>query len=231
MPSASLWVAIVWLANSSLPDSARLQRALALEQRDESAALAALDALVVSFPDWILPRLENARLRLKRGEGLDRAEAHLEAARSFNPENARAHYLWGMLMEERRNAAAAIAAYEVAITLRSDYNDARFRLAGLQFAQGDFNAAAEAYRTFAAAHPEAIGARLQLALAAERSGSMKEAEQELKKLFGAPASRQIGGRRLAEFYERAGHAGQAAKVRAAIEPPTRKLRELKRSGR
>jgi tetratricopeptide (TPR) repeat protein len=231
MPTACLWVAIVSLAISAAPDPARLQQALALEQNDPGAALAALDKLVLATPDWILPRLENARLRLKQGEGLDLAEAHLEAARSFNPENARGHFLWGMLMEERRNATAAIASYEVALALRSDYDDARFRMAGLQFAQGDFKAAVESYRTYAKAHPEVIGARLQLALAFEKAGSPKEAEQELKKLFDAPASRQIGGRRLAEYYERTGHAAQAAKVRAAIEPPRRKLRELQRSGR
>ena len=134
-------------------------------------------------------------------------------------------------MEERHDARAAIAAYEVALALRSDYDDARFRMAGLQFAQGDFKAAADAYRAYVKAHPEAVGARLQLALAAEKSGGTKEAEHELKKVFETPASRHLGGRRLAEFYERTGHAAQAARVRAAIEPPPRKLRELQRSGR
>lgn len=231
MPTAGLWMAIVSLASSAAPDPVRLQQALSLEPSNEAQCLAALDALVIASPDWILPRLEDARLRLKRGEGLDLAEAHLEAARSFNPENARGHYLWGMLMEERHNPAAAMAAYEVALALRSDYDDARFRLAGLQFAQADFKAAAATYRLYVKAHPEAVGARVQFALALERAGSAKEAEAELKKLFDAAATRQIGGRKLAEYYERIGHSGQAAKVRAAIEPPARKLRELQRSGR
>ncbi len=228
MSTASLWVAIVLCAT---PDPARLQQALALEPKDEGAALAALDALVIAWPDWILPRLEDARLRLKRGEGLDLAEAHLEAARSFNPENARGHFLWGMLMEERHKPEAAIAAYGVALALRADYDDARFRMAGLQLNQGDFAAAAEGYRVYVKAHPDVVGARLQLALAAEKSGAVKEAEHELKKLFETPASKLIGGRRLAELYDRTGRAAQAAKVRAAIEPPRRKLRELQRSGR
>ncbi|MBS1151301.1 MAG: Tetratricopeptide repeat protein [Myxococcaceae bacterium] len=231
MPTACLWLATVSLAISAVPDPARLQQALALEQTDEAAGLAALDALVVAFPDWVLARLEDARLRLKRGQGLELAEAHLEAARSYHPENARGHFLWGMLMEERRDARAAIASYEIALTLRPDYDEARFRIAGLQLAQGDFKAAADSYRLYVRSHPEAVGARLQLALAAERAGALKEAEQELKRLFEAPASRKVAGRKLAEFYERTGHAGQAARVRAAIEPPARKLRELQRSGR
>lgn len=231
MPTAGLWMAIVSLAICAAPDPARLQQALALEASNETQCLAALDALVAAYPGWILPRLEDARLRLKRGEGLELAEAHLEAARSFNPENARGHYLWGMLMEERRDAPAAVAAYEVALALRSDYDDARFRLAGLQFARGDFKAAAGSYKLYVKGHPEAVGARVQFALALERAASPKEAEAELKKLFDSAATRQLGGRKLAEFYERTGHAGQAAKVRAAIEPPARKLRELQRSGR
>ncbi len=228
MSTAALWWAI---ALSAVPDPARLQQALALEPTNEAAALAALDALIIQHPDWILPRLEDARLRLKRGEGLFLAEAHLEAARSFNPENARGHYLWGMLMEERRDSPAAMAAYGVALALRPDYDDARFRLAGLQLAAGDFAAAAEGYRAFVKAQPTVVAARLQLAVAAERSGAVKEAEAQLRKVFETPPSRAIGGRRLAELYERTGQKAAAQKVRAAIEPPPRKLRELQRSGR
>jgi Tfp pilus assembly protein PilF len=229
----TVWLSLA-VASTSLaaaPDAVRLQEALALEGGDEAAALAALDALVVASPGYELARLEDARLRLKRGEGLALAEANLEAARSFAPENPRAHFLWGMLEEERQRAPAAIAAYRVALVLRTDYDDARFRLAGLLFNVGDFKGAADAYRLFTRAHPEAVGARLQLAAAAERAGAPKEAEQELRKLFEAKGSRVTAGRRLAEFYERSGHPQAAAKVRAAIEPPPRKLRELKRSGR
>lgn len=221
---------MVLCAASAPPDVARLQAALAVEQQDEAKGLKALDALVAEHPTWVLARLEDARLRLRRGEGLALAEAHLEAARSYDPENPRAHFLWGTLMEEKQDTAAAIAAYEIALALRSDYDEARYRLAGLWMRTGDYKAAAEAYRAYAKAHPEP-GARLQFALAAEKAGLAKEAEAELKKLFDAPESRPIAGRRLAEFYERAGKAAAAAKVRAAIEPPPRKLRALQKSGR
>lgn len=231
MQTGWLSVAVASTAFAAAPGAARLQEALALEARDEAAGLAALDELVRELPAWELPRLEDARLRLKRGEGLGLAEANLEAARSFAPENPRAHFLWGMLMEERQLPQAALAAYQIALTLRPDYDEAQFRAAGLHFALGDFKAAVEGYRVYASLHPEAVGARLQLAAAAEKAGSPKVAEQELKKLFDAPSSRALGGRRLAEFYERTGHAGAAAKIRSAIEPPARKLRELKHSGR
>ena len=229
MRTVWLSVAAASTAFAAAPDAARLKQALALEATDETAALAALDALVKSEPGWELPRLEDARLRLKRSEGLGLVEANLEAARSFAPENPRAHFLWGMLMEERQRPDAALAAYEVALALRPDYDEAQFRAAGLRFALGEYQAALDGYRAYATAHPEATGARLQLAAAAEKAGSPKIAEQELKKLFDTPATRAVGGRRLADFYQRTGRAAAAARVRQAIEPPARKLRELQRS--
>ena len=229
MGTAWLSVAVASTALAAAPDDARLKDALALEATDEIAALVALDALVKANPGWELARLEDARLRLKRGEGLGIAEFHLEAARSFAPENPRAHFLWGMLLEERHQPEAALQAYGVALALRPDYDEAQFRAAGLHFALGDFKAAMEGYRAYASLHPEVLGARLQLAAAAEKAGAPKVAETELKKLYDAPASRALGGRRLAEFYERTGHAGAAAKIRQSIEPPARKLRDLKPS--
>ena len=231
MRTAWLSVALASTALAAAPDAARLKEAIDLEATNETAALAALDALVKANPAWELARLEDAQLRLKRSEGLDLAEAHLETARSFAPENPRGHFLWGMLMEERQQPRRALGAYEVALALRPDYDEAQFRQAGLQFSLGDFKAALDGYRAYTGRHPEATGARLQLAAAAEQAGSPKVAEQELKKLFETPATRQLGGRRLAEFYARTGHAGAAAKVRQAIEPLARKLRELPHSGR
>jgi tetratricopeptide (TPR) repeat protein len=231
MQTAWLSVTVASTALLATPDAARLQQALALEANDETAALAALDALVKAEPVWELARLEDARLRLKRGEGLEIAQLHLEAARSYAPENPRAHFLWGQLMEERHDNAAALAAYQVALTIRPTYDEAQFRAAGLHFQLGEWASALEKYKAYAATHPEATGARLQLAAAAEKAGSPKVAEQELKKLYEVPASRTIAGRRLAEFYERTGHAGAAAKIRKEIEPPARKLRELPHSGR
>src|SRR5215813_1493312 len=83
--------------------------------------------------DEALARMEAGRLRLQLGEDLDRAEAHLETARFLVPENPRAHYLWGLLMEERGRRAEAIRSFEMAILYRPDYADARFRLAGDYF--------------------------------------------------------------------------------------------------
>lgn len=209
-----------------------LGAALALEERgDTVAAQAALERLVREQPSWELPRLEAARLLLKEGQGLDRVEWHLEAARSLAPENPRGHFLWALLQDERRRPDAAMEALRTALLLRSDYHDARFRLAGLYQAAGRYAEAASEWRRYAEDHPDQAGPRLQLAAALERAGKSKEAERELRRLFESPRTREIGGRRLAEYYDRTRRPAEAAKVRAAIDPPVRKLRDLKPSRR
>src|SRR5262245_56862833 len=76
--------------------------ALALERSGDAVrALASIEGLLRRDPTWALARMEAGRLRLQLGEDLDRAESHLETARFLVPENPRAHYLWGLLMEER----------------------------------------------------------------------------------------------------------------------------------
>lgn len=194
-------------------------------------SLAALDREIAKDPSAPLPRLEAAQRRLQNGEELDRALLDLEVARSILPENPRVHFVYGQLMEERGEAPKARAAYETALVLRDDYDDARFRLAGVLFQAGAFAEAAAAYARYAKAHPEAIGARLQAAAALEKSGDIHGAEKELKALFADAKTRAVAGPKLVDLYERHGRGKEAAKLRAAVEPPKRKLRDLKPSGR
>lgn len=201
----------------------------ALLVADES--LGALDRQVASKPSDPFARIEAAQKRLQQGEELDRALLDLDVARSILPENPRVHFLYGQLMEERGDVAGARAAYETALALRDDYDDARFRLAGLLMQAQAFAEAAAAYGRYAKAHPDATGARLQHAAALEKSGDVAGAEKELKALFADAKTRGVAGFKLAELYERHGRHKEAVKVRAAVEPPKRKLRDLKPSGR
>lgn len=229
----SLTLALTWLllaADAREPGGGALESALALEQqgRDQDA-LVALDAIVKQSPGEMMPRLEDARLRLKLGKGLDLAEAHLEAVRSRVPENPRAHYLWALLCDEKGRHQEARRALEVALALRPDYADARYRLAGLLFADSDFPGAAAAYTAYVTAHPEATGARLQLASALERAGKPHDAESELRRL--SKAGNPLAAQRLAELLEREGKKTEAASVRRTVDPPRKVMRELKPSGR
>lgn len=222
------WVLL--LAVASADDA--LQKAQALESSgDDAGAVAALERAVEADPTWAMARLELGRLQLKLGQRTAAAFVHLDIARSLAPENPRAHYLFALAADEQGRRRVARASLEVALALRDDFADARFRLAGLLYAAGDYAAAAGTYRVYADHHPEATGARLQLASALERSGQAAQAEKELRALMAVPAVRPLAGRRLAELLERGGKAKEAAKVRAALEPPKKTLRQLQPSRR
>jgi tetratricopeptide (TPR) repeat protein len=198
---------------------------------DTDDSLAALDREIAKAPAAPLPRVDAAEKRLQAGEQLDRALLDLDVARAIIPENPRVHFLFGQLMEERGQKAEARLSYETALALRDEYDDARFRLAGLLFQQGAFTEAAEAYAKYVKAHPDATGARLQLAAAHEKAGDKAGAEKELKHLYQDPKTREMGARKLAELYDRTGRERDAARVRTSVEPPKRKLRDLQRSAR
>lgn len=226
---------LIGLAVTAAPTSsdapARLTRALAAETGgNESQALEQLAALVKAEPAWELPRLEAGRLLLKRGERLDEAEGWLDGARSLAPENARAHFLWAQLMEERGQLEKARHSLEVALVLRSDYDEARFRLAGLLAALGDFAGAAGLYREHLKAHPGLLGVKLQLATVLEKAGDLKAAEAELKSLLHGP-QKDAATRRLIDFYNRHGRVKEAKHLAAASDSNPRNLRPLKPSAR
>jgi tetratricopeptide (TPR) repeat protein len=231
---------MVWLllagilaSASDVPANRGLTQALAREEAGDSAgALAAVEALILNAPRWELPRLEAARLLLKLGGGLDRAEAHLNAVAALAPENPRGHYLRGLLWEERGQPPRAAQAYEEALRLRPSYEEARFRVGGLWFAQGDLLKAEMHYRLLLKARPEWVQVRILMSQVLEGQGRWEDAEREVE------AARQFQPdsipvkRRLAEIYERTGRPKLAEKMRASLTPaPAKRMRPLKPSRR
>jgi predicted Zn-dependent protease len=226
----SVCCALVLAISAGPVDGLQEAQRLEAEGRDEQA-LEAVEALVRRHPTRELLRLEAARLRLKLGKGLDTAEVHLEVARSLAPENPRAHFLWGLLAEERGRPVEAVAALERAVLYRSNYDEARFRLAGLYFARQDWLRAEAHYRLIAQAHPDQVPPRLALASALENQQKLDAAEEVLRQLYAEQPTSVVAGRKLAELYDRTGKADSARKVRATFEAPKKKMRELKSSRR
>ncbi|MCU0700414.1 MAG: hypothetical protein MUC96_28215 [Myxococcaceae bacterium] len=222
--------ALVTLALAATPLDAKLTAALALEQEGEGGtALQQLEALVAGDPTSELARLETARVALKLGVNVNRATWHAEIARSLVPENPRAHYVCALALDEVGDRAGAIRALEVALALRSDYPDARFRLAGLLSAEQRWPEAVTMWRLVA--KPDAPGARLQLARALEGAGELKAAEAELKALTRVEVVRLGATRALVALLERQGRRSDAATWRKTLERPARELRPLKPSAR
>lgn len=224
-------IAAVLLIVAAAPE-ATVASALELErQGDDRRALETLEALVKADPICELCRVEAARLRLKRGEGVEQAIFHADVARALAPENPRAHYVLALGEDEAGHREPALRALEVALALRPDYADARFRLAGLLSAAGRFPEAVTEWTRYLAQVPAAHGARLQLAQALSQSGNRKAAEVELRKLLKIDATRVVATRKLIELLEASGRAQDAAKLAQTLGGPGKTMRPLKPSAR
>ncbi len=231
-----VWLILAGTMAGAMDASANtaLTQALAREEAGDSAgALAAVESVINTAPSWELPRLEAARMMLKLGGELDRVEAHLDVASALAPENPRAHYLRGLLWEERGRPLLAAQAYETALLYRPSYEEARFRAAGIWLAQGDWLKAELHFRLLSKARPEWVQVRLLLAQVLEQQERPEDAERELLAARELqPQSPQVI-RRLAELYERTGRPKLAQKLRATLEAPEprRRMRALKPSRR
>jgi tetratricopeptide (TPR) repeat protein len=229
----AVYALMMWFALASIALGAAgasgLDDALALERSGDAArALDSIEQLVRRDPAGALAHLEAGRLRLQLGKDLDRAEAHLDAARVLVPENPRVHYFWGLLMEERGRRSEAIRSFETAVLYRPDYVEARFRLAGDYFSQANWAQAVVHYRALCQLRSASTLARFQLAAALERMGKLPEAEEELRRLLKEQPESALYRRKLGEFYARTNRPELASKL---LEEPKRKMRELNRSRR
>ncbi|MGA9526462.1 MAG: tetratricopeptide repeat protein [Myxococcaceae bacterium] len=228
-----MWMLLSLIVSSSGADApATLQSALSFERAgDDERALSALDALLREAPASVLARLEAGRIRLKLARELDQAELDLDAARALAPENPRAQYLWGMLQEERGRAEQALAAYRNAVSFRPTFEDARFRLAGLHFARGEWTAAEEHYRALSGLRPDWTQVRLQLVSALEQQGRWADAEAELVRIRREQPGSKLVVRRLAELYERTNRPEEARRLRTELEGDSgqRQMRPLRKS--
>lgn len=197
---------------------------------DDGQAIAELTMALAKDPSWSIGRVELGRLQLKRGLS-DAAFENLDIARTLNPENPRAHYLFALAAGDAGHAGEARHALEVALALRDDYADAQLRLANVLMADGEYAPAAGLLSKYVGAHEADGGARLQYAEALSRSGQPKPAEAQLRALLDKPNLRVLAGRRLATLLDAQGRAAEAEAVRKKIDPPKKALRELKPSRR
>jgi tetratricopeptide (TPR) repeat protein len=232
--SRDMWMAVIAIVVAGCSGAADgLDEALALERAGRDAdALGALDALALRSPAWELPRIEAARLRMKLGRELDRAAADLQLALSLAPGNPRAHYLFGVAAEGRGDEEAAMRGYDAALSLRPSYEEARFRLAGIHFARGEWALAEHHYRELAQGSSASSQARLQWIATLEKQGRDDAAEAELVRMREADPRSMLVAHRLAALYERTGRMDLARKIATQADAPERKkMRPLRKSRR
>jgi Flp pilus assembly protein TadD len=198
---------------------------------DDAGALALAEGWAAGEPRSPYGHLEAARLGLKLGRDLDRVDAHLRDAYALAPDNPRALHLWGVLEEERGDFEGARGAQRRALFLRSDYMEARVRLAALAQRVGDWPEAERELRALIDSGDRSGGMRIQLASVQQKQGRMADAERTLVELHRSEPQNAAATRALAELYARTGRAKQSAALLRSLDPPKRELRPLRSSRR
>ncbi len=218
------------LANPAAPAPPGVEAVLALEQAGhDEAALALAEQQCHHTPPSALAHLEAARLGLKLGQPTTLIEAHLHAARALAPDNPRIRYISALAREGEGDDGAARVLYLEALSLRSNFTDARSRLVALAIRSKDWALAEEQLRALLASGERSVGHRLQLAHVLEEGGKATAAEAMLLALHHEEPSNAAVTGALADYYERHNRMKEALALRRGTQE--KKLRPLQPSRR
>ena len=216
------------LAAAGSATGSGVEEVLSLEQAgQDAAALEMAESLSQKTPPSALAHLEAARLGLKLGAPTASVEKHLQIARVLAPDNPRLRYLSAQVKEGQGDDRGARALYQEAVSLRSDYTEARTRLVAIGIRSKDWALAEMQLRALLASGERSVGRRLQLGRVLEDGGKSAEAEAVLVKLHHDEPTNPTVTAALADFYGRHGRPRDAQAVRRA--EPEKKLRPLQPS--
>jgi tetratricopeptide (TPR) repeat protein len=142
-------------------------------------------------PDWNLPLLALGVSRLESGDAA-RAAVMFQKARTADPRDSRAHYLYATALSRkspvsRETRAEAIAAVRKAIELNPKDARSHTLLGQLQQSAGNPDAAALEWQAALKIDPENTTALYQLGLLYRKQGKTVEAESLLQKFQRAKA--------------------------------------------
>ncbi|NMB76984.1 MAG: tetratricopeptide repeat protein [Myxococcales bacterium] len=208
---------------------------VALSQEGNFAeALSRFEAARKLSPNWALPYIEIAVAHMMTDNDREAIGRALSEAVRLGAEIPRAHYLYGVYLQESGKRAEALLEFVRALQLRPSLVDARYRLAALYVEEGRQEEGIRQYEYVLQTRPGHAGAIRDLAVLYEQSGQLERAEEQLRKLaeFEPKNARPLF--ELARFYQRA---GLPDKARAALQkaerlepsPGRRNLRPLPKS--
>lgn len=130
-------------------DAARARLGFVRSRLGETeAARADFAAVLANNPRQPLALLEGARMELSAGE-LDAALPLVQRLLEEQPDSAEAHYLSGLLAEERSEPEQASQSYQKALALDSVHAQALYRLAAVRESLGDAAGAQQARDQYA----------------------------------------------------------------------------------
>ena len=201
-----------------------------LAQKGEfPAALARFKRASSLAPNWALPCLEIAVVHMKTDNNREVIRKYLEKAVKLGKSIPRAHYLWGIFLQEEGRRSEAIAALTKSLQLRPSLMDARFRLATLYVEEGRQSEGIHQYQLVLKQRPNHLGAHRNLAVLFEQSGQLEEAEKHLMAIAKMHPYNSYHLSTLGRFYERVGweSKAKAAFKQAERLDPSRDRRHLR----
>ncbi|MBN2497931.1 MAG: tetratricopeptide repeat protein [Deltaproteobacteria bacterium] len=205
-----------------------------LRSGEHRAALARFERARSMSPKWALPHLEIAVVHLLTDNDRKAIAESLAKAVELGPEIPRAHYLYGVFLQEQGQRDQAVRHLVKALKLRPSMVDARFRLATLYVEQGRQVKGIEQFELVLGQRPSHMGSRRNLAVLYEQSGQLEQAERQLQAISQLFPNNAYHLTVLGRFYERVGWAGKAKaayKRAERIEPSgqPRRMRPLLKS--
>ncbi len=185
-------------------------------------------------PHWALPHLEIAVCHLMTDNDRKIIGQALREAVRLGKEIPRAHYLYGVYLQEAGQRQEAIQHLVKSLQLRPSLADARFRLAILYVEEGRQEQGVHQLQLVVKQKPSHLGAHRNLAVLFEQSGQLEDAEQHLQLISRLHPLNAYHLTNLAKFYKRVGWPDKAklAFRRSERIDPTkdqRRLRPLRKS--
>jgi tetratricopeptide (TPR) repeat protein len=167
-------------------------------------ALFKLERASMLAPNWALPHLEIAVARMLTDNNREAIGTSLEKAVRLGKELPRAHYLYGVFLQEEGKRKDAISELVEALRIRPSLVDARFRLATLYVEEGRQEEGILQFEYVLQQRQGHVGARRNLAVLYEQSGQMEKAETQMKAIHELFPDNSYHLINLGKFYERAG---------------------------
>lgn len=128
-------------------------------------------------PDVLLQQGVDAH----RAGDLDEAAARYAEVLAVEPDNLRARYDLGVVLQTRGDVERAEAEYREALRIDAGFAPALFNLAVLRAGAGDHAAAVELYRLVLVSEPDNAGAHLNLGFALISVGEIEDGRTEIAK--------------------------------------------------
>lgn len=199
------------------------------EKGDQRTALKRFELARDLSPNWGLPYLEIAAVHLALGANHDVIDDALQKAVQYGQYLPRAHYLYGVFLQENGQREEAMNELRRAVELRSNMTDARFLLATLLLEEGLKKDGIDQCLQVVKDVPEHLGCRRTLAVLFEQSDQLDRAEAQLKAAVAHNPRNVTMLDALYRFYQRVGWDDKARATLQIIErvDPSKNKRNLR----